>query len=128
VDNPVVSREADVVWYLSLNQSQIDGVALLAAEGRLSNRTTPDLERALSGAIDSAVRGVVLDLSAVDYISSAGFRTLESAAARLAAGGRALVVCGLQDAVSVAFALAGVSAQVVIEPSRDLAVVKATGT
>src|SRR5688572_32294877 len=98
---------------------------ILTAAGRVSSLTCGQLNTALESATDSPVRGVVLDLSGVDYISSPGLRSLETASARLAARGRRLVVCGVKDAVGVAFDLAGLGASLAIEPSRPLAVERA---
>ena len=68
---------------------------------------------------------MVLDLSGVDYISSAGLRAVQTAAFRMTASGRALVVCGLREAVSVAFDLAGLTGTVTVEESRERAIEKA---
>jgi anti-anti-sigma factor len=98
---------------------------VLTAAGRVSSLTWRRLETALASATDSPARGVVLDLSGVDYISSAGLRAVESASARLEAAGRRLVVCGVKDAVGVAFDLAGLGSSLAIEPSREAAVERA---
>ena len=94
---------------------------LLAAHGRLSNRTAPALKSALDALGDAQGAGFVLDLAGVDYISSAGLRAVEHASQRLRVTGGMLVVCGLQEPVRVAFALAGLESQVVIEPSGEVA-------
>ena len=103
----------------------MEGVALVACTGRVSNRTCPELGRALASALASPARGLVLDLSGVDYISSPGLRAVEHAKTRFAEQGRAFVVCGLRDAVSAAFTLAGVERGLAIEPSRNEAVARA---
>jgi anti-anti-sigma factor len=118
---PAVPRNDDVVWYLSVEQTDVDRLAIIAAEGRISERTSTDLQRVLTAAIDSS-RGVVLELSGVDYISSAGLRMLEQAARRLGDDGRALVLCGLQDPVSAALTLAGPIPHLEVEPSRESAI------
>jgi len=111
----------DVVWFLRLDERQIDGVRLLAAHGRLSNRTAPMLKSALDALGTAQGGGLVLDLAGIDYISSAGLRAVEHASQHLRAAGGMLVVCGLQAPVRVAFALAGLESQVVIEPSGEVA-------
>lgn len=95
--------------------------------GRVSSRTCPALGDALAAAMDSHADGVVLDLSAVDYISSAGLRMVEHASARLTGIGRRFVVCGARDSVSVAFTLAGLAATIIMEPSRERAELRAAG-
>ena len=120
-----MSHPNDVVWYLKIEQERTNGVSVLTVAGRVSHRTAPDLTAALATPT-AASGGVVLDLSGVDYISSPGLRAVEIAGVRLSAGGRRLVVCGLRDAVSVAFDLAGLSTTVAIEESRERAIERAT--
>jgi anti-anti-sigma factor len=123
-----VSPPESVLWYLRLEPERSSGVSVLTVAGRVSHRTAPDLETALESITRSPGGGVVLDLSGVDYISSAGLRAVETAASRVRASGHGLVVCGLRDAVSVAFDLAGLSSAVAIEESREQAIEKAART
>jgi anti-anti-sigma factor len=120
-----VSTPDAVLWYLRVEPEKSSGVSILTVAGRVSHRTAPDLAAALDSATGSPGGGVVLDLTGVDYISSAGLRAVETAAARMAGSGRVLVVCGLRDAVSVAFGLAGLTRAVTVEESRDHAIEKA---
>ena len=119
-----MSHSKDAVWYLEVNQEGTLGVSVLTVTGRVSHRTAADLAEALESAT-SHDGGVVLDLSGVDYISSAGLRAIEAAASRMRRRGRAPVVCGVRDAVSVAFDLAGLTSAVTIEESREQAIQRA---
>jgi anti-anti-sigma factor len=102
-----------------------NALSVLTVTGRVSSRTSPELGRAFASALASPARGLVVDLSGVDYISSPGLRAVEHAKTRLAEQGRAFVVCGLRDAVRAAFTLAGLEGRLAIEPSRDEAVARA---
>ena len=117
-----MARKDDVVWYLSVERTEADGVTTIAAEGRISGQTSTHLQRILDAATESSPQGVVLDLTGVDYISSAGLRTLERTANLLGANGRALVLCSLQDPVKAALALAGPIPHLAVEHSRDSAI------
>jgi anti-anti-sigma factor len=120
-----VPNQDDVVWYLRVEDERTDTVIVLTATGRVSHLTSPALNTALASAIDSPVAGVVLDLSGVDYISSTGLHAVESASNRMTGEGRTFVICGLKDAVRVAFSLAGLAAALTIEPSREAALARA---
>ena len=120
-----MSHQDAVVWYLRVEHEKTNALSVLTVTGRVSSRTCPELGRALASAVASPARGLVLDLSGVDYISSPGLRAVEHAKKRLAEQGRAFVVCGLRDAVSAAFTLAGVERGLAIEPSRNEAVARA---
>ncbi|MDO4845034.1 MAG: STAS domain-containing protein [Oscillospiraceae bacterium] len=63
---------------LNFKQSQQDGKAAFALEGRLDTATAPDLEQAIKAALDN-VSELTLDLQKLDYISSAGLRVLLAA-------------------------------------------------
>jgi anti-anti-sigma factor len=117
-----VTNQEAVVWYLRVAQERADGVIVLTISGRVSSLTVGQLEAALGATVADSVGGVVLDLSGVDYMSSPGLRALEKSFILLAAAGRRLVVCGLTDAVRLAFSLAGLESSLSIEVSRESAV------
>jgi anti-anti-sigma factor len=120
-----VSHQNDVVWYLKIEHDETEGVRVLTATGRVSSLTVAELEKALGAGGVGPIRGLVLDLSGVDYISSQGIRVLASTATALAEAGRPFVVCGVRDPVGVAFALAGLEPTLAIEPSREAALARA---
>jgi anti-anti-sigma factor len=122
-----VPTPKDAVWYLRIGQDRADGVIVLTLEGRVSHLTCAELDAALATAAASGARAVIVDLTAVDYISSPGLRALERASAALAGTGRRFAVCGLQDAVTVAFDLGGLTGTLTVEPSRPAAMAAATG-
>ena len=116
-----MASTTDIVWYFRVERRDAEGLAIVACAGRISHRTCPELERALTDAEASHARAVLLDLSGVDYISSPGLHALASVSARFTAGGRPFVVCGLTDAVAMAFSLGGLTGTLRLEPSLDAA-------
>lgn len=61
--------------------------------GRLDTHTYQELDRQLAPVLASAINSLVLDLAALEYISSAGVRSIFKARKALAArGGKVLVV------------------------------------
>ena len=62
---------------MHINATRNNAVLTLALEGRLDNFTSPELKNALENALEG-VDFLVLDFSMVDYISSAGLRSLLS--------------------------------------------------
>jgi len=79
----------------------------LGLQGRLSGATSGQLAAVFDEAIGTGSRRIVLDLKDLNYISSAGIVTIQSAAARLLAEGGSLRLTGAQPAVRVALELAG---------------------
>lgn len=63
---------------MTISKTQNGSVLEIALEGRLDTMTAPELETELKGSMDGA-ESLVLDLSKLEYISSAGLRVLLSA-------------------------------------------------
>ena len=63
---------------MTISKTQNGSVLKVALEGRLDTMTAPELETELKGSMDGA-ESLVLDLSKLEYISSAGLRVLLSA-------------------------------------------------
>jgi anti-anti-sigma factor len=74
---------------------------------RLDSSTAPDFETELLGRIQQGATAVLLDFSAVDYISSAGLRVILLAGKRLKATGGRLALCGLTEDCLEAFRISG---------------------
>ena len=110
-----------IVWFLRATQEDLESVVVLALEGRVSNATAPDLAGWLAAVKGRRLRGVVVDLSGVDYINGTGLRLLTAAAAELAAANNELVVCGLRPGLQTIFDMAAPIPHLTIESSADVA-------
>jgi stage II sporulation protein AA (anti-sigma F factor antagonist) len=95
------------------------GVLTLTLKGRLDADGTDKLAALLAGYIDRGERRVVLDLSAVDYISSVGLRALMLAAKRLAPLGGRIVLCAPRPQIRQLLDVAGFTSMFSIAASRD---------
>lgn len=110
-----------IVWFLRAAQRDLGSVVVLAIEGRVSTATAPDLAGWLAAIKGRPLRGVVIDLSGVDYINGAGLRLLTATATDLAAANVELVVCGLRPGLQTIFDMAAPIAHLTIEVSADVA-------
>jgi anti-anti-sigma factor len=108
-----------IVWHLRLQEEHLGTVVVLRLDGRVYSATSAELAAALARICTPDRRAVILDLAAVDYINGDGLRVIEAAAGRHP--GTDVIVCGLSPIVRTAFALAGSTAHVTIEPSREAA-------
>ena len=103
-----MARPADLAWFLSIETgSTAAGQAVLKLTGRLGKAAAARLEAGIRRAIDAGNRQILLDLSDLDYINSAGLAVLDRAAADLAARGGSLMLTEPQGALKVAMDLAG---------------------
>ncbi len=105
-----------------------DGRALvIAPEGRVDSVSSGELERLVVSRIDAGEKRLVLDLSAVEYISSAGLRVLLMAAKRLKEPPGGLVLCGMGPSVRTVLELAGFLPLFTVEARREQALARLGG-
>ena len=95
-------------WFFTITEHSLQDALVLVVTGRVGSAAAPRLTDALADAGRRSDR-VVLDLSGVDYISSAGVRAIEQAAARSNAQGKALLVRGAGSVARLCLEIAGVS-------------------
>ena len=90
-----------------VHEERIGATALLVPRGRIDSATAPALGERLGGVLASSISALVLDLSGLEYISSAGFRVLLVANRQAQTSGVPLHLCCLPDKVRQLFELAG---------------------
>ena len=94
---------------------QADGTTLtLALEGRLDTTTAPELEAVVRSSLDG-VKKLVLDMKALDYLSSAGLRVLLSAQKMMNRSKGKMIVCNACEPAMEVFDMTGFSDILTIE-------------
>jgi anti-anti-sigma factor len=91
---------------------------VIAPAGRLDSNSAPEFERELNGHVARGERRVVLDLTQLDYISSAGLRVVLMLVKQLKAQNGRAVLCGMKPAIKEVFDISGFSKILQIVPSR----------
>jgi anti-anti-sigma factor len=99
-------------------------VLVLTVAGRIGHASAPGLRERLEALVAAGERRLVIDLEAVDYLSSAGLVVLEAATARFEAIHGALVLCAVTEPVRIVLDLAGALPRFAIEPSRGAAIAR----
>ena len=97
------------------------GGTIVKIGGRMDAVTTGEIETKLSGLIDQGDRKFVLDLGALEYISSAGLRTLLATAKRLKAEQGSMVFANLTGHVTEVFKISGFYSLFTVCDSVDVA-------
>jgi anti-anti-sigma factor len=95
-------------------------IHIVAISGSLDSSTSPEAQKSLDAVVAGAKK-VVLDFSALDYISSAGLRVLLGGAKQLRAKGGAFGMFGLNDSVREVFEISGFSSILSVYPSEAAA-------
>lgn len=92
---------------LDISAGQRDGATVALLAGRLDANQVPLLEQWFNQQLDGGLAPVVLDLSALSSISSAGLRVLLSVARQMKQRQRRFVICGLFGVVREVFMVSG---------------------
>ncbi|MFC1580570.1 STAS domain-containing protein [Thermodesulfobacteriota bacterium] len=91
---------------MSLNvvvTSKKTGVYIVKPEGRLDTETYLVLDEKITALLESATRVLILDLSELDYISSAGVRVVFKAKKSLNASGGEFIMTNLKPQIRKVF-------------------------
>jgi anti-sigma B factor antagonist len=98
---------------------ELEGLDLLEIEGRVDSHTVSTLHDVR---IEQGTSNLVIDLSQVTYMSSAGLRELVAALKRVREGGGDLRLCAPSERVSNVIELAGLNSIIEIFADRAMAV------
>jgi anti-anti-sigma factor len=108
-----------------VGNEQVGEIRVLSVSGELDLGTAPQLEQPLDEAL-AAGGGLLIDLSACEFIDSTGIALLVRAWQRLdgeptasSDGNGRFAICGLNDQVRRLLELSGLSNSFSIHPSRD---------
>src|SRR3546814_11046248 len=88
---------------MSLSSEKIGEVLVVSAAGQINSANAAEVESALLAYVNQGERLCVLDLSGLDYISSAGLRVVLMLAKGLKQKAGPLVMCALQPQVHEVF-------------------------
>ena len=101
------------------------GVLSLGVQGRIDGDSVADFEAAIEVAIEAEDRAVVLDLGALDYLSSAGLRAILLIARTLWKQDGYFALCSVAEPVREVFEISGFDKIIAIHPSPDPALAAA---
>lgn len=113
---------------MQIQQVIRDGVAIVSPAGRIDTTTSGSVEDAIRRVVDGGARSVLVDLGAVEYISSAGLRVFLVLAKRMRDLQGRLVLCAMTEPVRQVFQLAGFMPLFRVEPTQDAAIAAFTRT
>jgi anti-anti-sigma factor len=110
-----------------IDQKEEQGIVILAPEGRLDSNTSHLLDQAIEN-VGSGEDGfhVLVDFSAVEYISSAGLRVVLKALKQRQAGPKYFAASSMQDHVREVFEISGFDAYIPIHENTTLAITSLT--
>ena len=92
---------------LELANQKLDHAEVVAAKGRLDQTTSCLLEARCGALLHSGCKCVVLDFRELQFLSSAGLRTILGLSKRVSVGGGKLVFTGIRGPIRDMFDIAG---------------------
>jgi anti-anti-sigma factor len=108
---------------MEIAQERDGEVIVVRLSGRLDSSTAKTVEDGLVAAIAGAAPPrIVIDLTGLSYISSAGLRVLLLTNRKVAGAGGRMALCGLTAAVREVFAISGFDTILSLHPGRSAAI------
>lgn len=95
---------------------------MIRVSGRMDAVTAPDFEKTLNQWIDDGNHRIVADLSGLEYISSAGLRSILVIAKKLKIKNGKIILAGMEESVHEVFEISGFNAIIPIVDTVDAAV------
>ena len=92
---------------MNIEVTTVQDLTVVKVSGRLDATTAPEFEKRMAEKIAGGSRKVALDLSVLEYISSAGLRGILGTTKRLKAENGKLVLCGPTGVVQEVITLSG---------------------
>jgi anti-anti-sigma factor len=109
---------------MNLNKRDVGSAMLAAAAGRIDLSNADDFTAALAAALSESKSALILDLSKVDYISSAGLRSLMITLKASKTDSKLFAVAALQPMLAEIFAIARLSQVIPIFQTAREAIAK----
>lgn len=94
---------------MNIKELKKDKAFVIILEGRLDSTNSGEMEKKFISLLEKGEKNLLIDFSALDYISSAGLRVMLMAAKKSKAAGGKVVLASLTDNVKEVFDIAGFS-------------------
>ena len=113
---------------MEVERTSVGEVQVFRIKGRLDSGTSPAFEAEVLKVIRPGANRVVLDFSAVDYVSSAGLRVVLLAAKQTRATQGGFAIFGMAKAIHHVFQMSGFARIIPLFESEAEAVTSAGGS
>ena len=96
---------------ITANECDNQSTLVLSVEGRLDATTAPEFEKILDGYLENESKNIfILNLTEVNYVSSAGLRIFLKVIKALKTRNGQLHLCGLSEEIAEIFTISGFTA------------------
>ena len=99
-----------------------EGHVLVNVEGRVDTTNASEFEKAMMTVVEDGTTKIVLDCSALNYISSSGLRVFLIVQKKMMAAKGQFCLCSLQPGIKEIFDISGFSSIFTLFPDKDSAI------
>lgn len=107
---------------LLINTDNTQDVSIMKVTGRVDSESAPELDSALTDLLNNNRSKIVLDLQAVDYLSSAGLRALVKALKNAKTAGGDLHLASVSEPIEIVLRTVGMLQLFEMYPSHQEAI------
>ena len=112
---------------MDVTMDRKDGVLSVRVEGRIDGSTVLEFREAIETAIEDGDRAVIVDCERLEYLGSAGLRTVLAIAKSLSNRDTRFALHSLSDQVRIVFETSGFDTIIPIHASRNEALASVDG-
>jgi len=117
-------NESKRIQDFKANEIFINGLVIISLTGKLDALTSDSLDKILDKCRKNISIKIIIDLSELNYISSAGLRVLITFLKDVEKNEGILILCGMNRSIKNIFDISGLSGIFKIEPTLEKAKVK----
>lgn len=103
---------------MQITTEKVDTTFVVIPAGRLDSNNASVFEKTLADFVRNGETRVVIDLSQIEYISSAGLRVVLMLVKQLKSANGSLVLCGMKPSIREVFDISGFSKILQIRGTR----------
>jgi len=104
---------------MKITTEKTEKVLVIHPEGRLDAITAGEFEKEVTPLIQQTGQNVLIDFGKIDYISSAGLRTMLIVAKEQKQKGNSLAICCLNETILEVFRISGFDTIIPIYPALE---------
>ncbi len=107
---------------MKITQRVEDGITVFLPEGRIDTQAAADMDESLKAALSGGTHNMVVDMSRVEYISSAGLRALAAVLVGCRAEGGDMKLAALNERVTRVFRIIGFDVLMSVHDTLEAAI------
>ncbi len=107
---------------MKITQRVEGDVTVFVPEGRIDTLAADEMDQALQAAVAGGIHRIVVDMSGVDYISSAGLRSLAAALVKCRDEGGDMKLAALNERVTRVFRIIGFDTLMSVHDTPEAAI------